>query len=252
MEFPTTLTANEELPAMYLSPTVYVYWIHLYAHKNILVEGYVGISINPKQRLKQHLGNSKSHLAERLKPLEEEIVLDTIYSGTREECMLLEKKLRPSPHIGWNRAAGGAASASEALRGIKKSTPVWNKGKKPSEEQITKFKDTWETKRADGYISPNKGVSVSSSKKGKKGPPMPLKTRNALLRSNTGRTPSNVDILLKCITKTWKITDTYTGEITEVYGLKQWAISKGFNYGSVYNTLARGGRYKHFLIEKVI
>lgn len=73
-------------------------------------EGYVGVSYDPKHRFLSHKNKSDKLVVNRdfsnklSRDLLEQLIL---FKGTRRECLLYEKRLRPSTKIGWNTAVGG-------------------------------------------------------------------------------------------------------------------------------------------------
>ena len=91
----------------------YLYWIKSEDMSNFLTEGYVGISTTPHVRIKQHISNAKTDSHHKYPEEFKNVLLSGNYSfevlvcGSIEYCMLIERKLRPMPYIGWNRAIGG-------------------------------------------------------------------------------------------------------------------------------------------------
>ncbi len=86
---------------------MFIYWIRLPEHKNILEEGYVGISNNPSKRLKSHKTRSNNpHLTNCFKKYPN-IVMDIILEAEESFCKDIELKLRPAKNIGWNIEKGG-------------------------------------------------------------------------------------------------------------------------------------------------
>jgi hypothetical protein len=86
-----------------------VYWIHTPRHKDMFCEGYIGISKQKVQdRWRQHFEERKesmiSFVHKNGTPLIFEVIL---VADSREYCEQIEKKLRPTPNIGWNVAQGG-------------------------------------------------------------------------------------------------------------------------------------------------
>ena len=121
-------------PAMYLHTkfNCCVYWIHTKDHIN-WNDGYIGVSIDPTRRLIEHtrgLPGRNKRVTEEIHKNNDNVICDILYFGTEESCYDLEKVLRPVPYIGWNKASGGRRCLSNGLKGIKKSTPAWNKGLK--------------------------------------------------------------------------------------------------------------------------
>lgn len=104
-----------------------VYWIHTQEHEDVTRQGYVGVSTNVDKRLKEHFNKMKRgvheniHLQRALKIYH--IYVDILFIGSLEECLELEKTLRPVKQIGWNICEGGGMPP--VTTGHK-----WNIGKK--------------------------------------------------------------------------------------------------------------------------
>jgi hypothetical protein len=90
-----------------------VYWIHAPEHKDILNEGYVGITKNGvNHRWRQHSRdirnfNNQHKVYETLKQQPTLIFEIVVIAKSREYCEDIENKLRPTHGIGWNVAKGG-------------------------------------------------------------------------------------------------------------------------------------------------
>jgi hypothetical protein len=66
--------------------------------------GYVGISRRWPNRLKQHSsGIGKQH---------PNFKAQVLFTGTWEECLAVERSLRPDYHIGWNQRDGGSSGTA--------------------------------------------------------------------------------------------------------------------------------------------
>jgi len=89
-----------------------VYWYHLAEQKDIFTEGYVGVTNQPKRRHQQHMLNrSKCTVLHRaLVKHGDNIIKDIVLSGTREECIAEEIRLRPNKQTGWNIVEGGGST----------------------------------------------------------------------------------------------------------------------------------------------
>jgi len=74
-----------------------VYHIRTKENKN-LNQGYIGITCNIAQRIRQHRNTGRL-------TCEKEIVILCV--GTKDYCLDIEYKLRPYPHIGDNYKSGG-------------------------------------------------------------------------------------------------------------------------------------------------
>lgn len=90
-----------------------VYWLHLKNHTRVDREGYIGVTTNIDARLEYHFRTLRhaSHCNPRLQAAynkyRDEIVSSLLFDGLMEECVALEKKLRPDKEIGWNLLEGG-------------------------------------------------------------------------------------------------------------------------------------------------
>lgn len=111
----------------------YIYWIHRLSDINILSEGYVGVSNNPKRRFTQHkISKQNPHLRYALNKYDD-FIIDTIFEGSLEDCLSFELQLRPQEKIGLNLTIGGGKFPTH--KG--KSHPFY--GKHHSDEAIQKM-----------------------------------------------------------------------------------------------------------------
>jgi group I intron endonuclease len=104
---------------------MFVYWIHLPEQTNVAIEGYVGIAMNFEQRMFAHKSCAKIGKEQTLyKAIRkygwDNLVKEVILISNENYCLEIEKKLRPTPRIGWNIAVGGDYSGAH-LKGIKQS-----------------------------------------------------------------------------------------------------------------------------------
>lgn len=79
-----------------ISEICYVYWLFDETCSVPENDGYVGITNNPKMRL-------RSHRSRLMRWTDVKI----LFVGTREECLVKEIGYRPQPNIGWNTQSGG-------------------------------------------------------------------------------------------------------------------------------------------------
>lgn len=88
-----------------------VYWIHAPEHSDILTEGYVGITTQKaKDRWNGHIRASRrrTHQFGQVLKQQSDLIFEVVLIGNdRSYCEDLEKRLRPTPNIGWNIAPGG-------------------------------------------------------------------------------------------------------------------------------------------------
>lgn len=90
-----------------------VYWLHNDRCICLWRHGYIGVTNRLPQRWHQHRHGGpvvRSH---------PDAACIVIFEGSREECLALELKMRPTPHIGWNIGFGGSLLGG-GLRGVPK------------------------------------------------------------------------------------------------------------------------------------
>lgn len=97
-----------------------VYWIHLPEHTDMFSEGYIGVTRNTaKSRFRGHVQSSKLtkgknyYMTNVIKKYgKESLVVETLVICEEDYAYEVEAKLRPTTHIGWNVAIGGAKSGN--------------------------------------------------------------------------------------------------------------------------------------------
>lgn len=84
-----------------------VYVLADYNHTDFTHQGYVGVTRlgREKKRMSEHRYACRTHRYGRDWTFDKMI---TLFVGDLDECLALEKRLRPEDDIGWNRDAGGA------------------------------------------------------------------------------------------------------------------------------------------------
>ncbi len=89
-----------------------LYWIRLNSHSDIAKEGYVGVSVNFKNRMYRHkkiTSQLNCHLGNAINKYGwDNLVKEIIFTGLKDECYLKEYELRSNHQIGWNEAIGGS------------------------------------------------------------------------------------------------------------------------------------------------
>ena len=88
-----------------MTRTCVVYWLRDAQCSCPWRHGYIGISVNLTNRLRQHRRADFPSF-----------VATVLFRGTQVECLALECKLRPTANIGWNRGSGGAGCPVGSLR----------------------------------------------------------------------------------------------------------------------------------------
>lgn len=95
----------------------YVYWIHRPCETDIIAQGYVGITNNPKLRWKQHhktaVSRKENHKFYNSLRLHSDFIFEILVISDRKYCFKLEEKLRPESNIGLNSRKGGSYTLSE-------------------------------------------------------------------------------------------------------------------------------------------
>ena len=86
------------LPSNQVDEEHVVYWLYDDTCKRLIDDGYVGVTSKRRfeQRMKEH------------RKVRGEFKVKILLEGWAETCYLHEAILRPYPHIGWNKATGGA------------------------------------------------------------------------------------------------------------------------------------------------
>ena len=84
----------------------YGYWLRNADCTDIRKHGYVGVSVNPKNRARVHRHRRRFP----------DFELELIFCGSQSECYAMEINLRPVAGIGWNVEAGGPR------KGVKRPT----------------------------------------------------------------------------------------------------------------------------------
>jgi predicted GIY-YIG superfamily endonuclease len=165
----------------------YVYWIHKLSHIDILSEGYIGVSNNPKRRFNEHKNSKKNyHLTNALKKYDD-LIFDIIFEGSEEECYDLEFQFRPEDHVGWNITTGGGKpfnrmgthhdETSKRLMSEKKK----GKKRKPFSEEWKKnigeslLGNIRGKANKDRKLPPQSEAHKQAISESKKGKPSPLK-----------------------------------------------------------------------------
>jgi hypothetical protein len=117
-------------------------------------EGYIGVSVNPKKRFKNHKETSlkkihqNKHLQRAFKKYGDSIIQHIIWVGKEDNCYLNEETLRPKKYIGWNIDKGGGKPPSQkgksswctGTKGVVKSNKgSFQKGHQAWNKELTKM-----------------------------------------------------------------------------------------------------------------
>ena len=155
----------------------YVYHIKLPEHG--LDQGYIGISINPRERWNQHrkrnkVGNSVNPILTNVFKKYKNQLQYTIVSvhDTEDEALWQEFTLRPQKNMGWNIAVGGAKCPMHGIQkhseATRKKMSDSHKGKKIPPEVIAKMLATRKLKPTKPWTNERKeGISGHKSSRAK-------------------------------------------------------------------------------------
>ena len=109
-----------------VTKAISVYWLHF---PNIMIcsrKGYIGVSVNPSYRLRQHIYSSKNgwhenlHLKRVFEKYNDNVCQTILLEGSEKYCYEIEQKMRPKKQIGWNIAEGGIPATKKCLNGRRK------------------------------------------------------------------------------------------------------------------------------------
>lgn len=117
-----------------------VYWIRHADHTDMTTQGYIGVTHNADRRFVQHSrSKGNPHFVFAIKKYGWDNLIKTqILIAEEEYCLEIERKLRPANSIGWNCAIGGGKPPNLLGRRFVRTTPIWNKGLKMSDEHRSK------------------------------------------------------------------------------------------------------------------
>lgn len=150
-----------------------VYWLRLPEHTDMFSEGYIGVTRNDaKSRFRGHVQSSKLNKGKNYRMTnvikkygKESLVVETLVICDEDYAYDLEAKLRPTTHIGWNVAIGGAKSGNYG-------------GYKLSDETRAKMSKA----KSETPLHPNSLANLKQIKGEVRGP---LKTESVLKRERT-------------------------------------------------------------------
>lgn len=188
-----------------------VYWIHTSNHKDILSEGYIGITCNFKQRLKSHRKNKrKTKLTDAIKSygwinLQKEIIKDNL---SLENALKIEREYRKDSNIGWNIQIGGELGVEKEWYNI-------------SENKLKHSINT-SIKTKEGIL--NKDSTLARSKRAS----LSRKTnknsyKNVSVGSNNGKAKLNEQNVLEIKSKLIP-SGMKNKEIAKIYNVKSYVI----------------------------
>lgn len=107
-----------------------IYWLRHIEHTDLFSQGYIGVSVQPKERIRHHFKNANNGyhsdkvLSKAIKKYgKDQIVVDILLVADKEYCYKTEQKLRPKSFIGWNMREGGYHTPNPYPKGTKQ--PKW-------------------------------------------------------------------------------------------------------------------------------
>jgi hypothetical protein len=176
-----------------------LYWICADSHSDVSKEGYVGISMDAELRWNQHgRGLHNRHFKNAIEKhgwdnLQKKVLL----VSTRQYCLEIEQKLRPTENIGWNIAIGGGDPPRGFGVTFKPGHTPWLKGKSLPEHLKKRISEKLKghpppNKGKKGQVAWNKGIPMSAEAKvklsaAKKGVKMSDLTRARMSASRMGK-----------------------------------------------------------------
>jgi hypothetical protein len=146
-----------------------VYWIHHPDHTDMFSQGYIGVSVEFKRRMKDHFHAKRNrHLRFAINKYGwQNLIKKQILIAEKDYCLDIERKLRPSDDIGWNITAGGGNAPLMFGNTWNKGRSTWNKGKPPTQEVRDKISQTlmghtpWNKGKTGTQTAWNKGVPMA-------------------------------------------------------------------------------------------
>ena len=160
----------------------FVYWLRLPEHTDPKTQGYVGVTSRTVNfRFKRHIFDAErgaarcAHLAHALRKYGAAgIICETLCCADFDYCLDLEKRLRPSPSIGWNVGTGGRAPAL---------------GRKVSEATRAKLSEAWKTRTVSEETCAKISQAAKGNQRAKGKTPSP-EVREKLRVANLGKSLS--------------------------------------------------------------
>lgn len=163
-----------------------IYWIRLPEHTDVRSEGYIGVTNNPVSRFNDHKScRAKTHLSHAIKKYGwDNLIKEVILVADKLYCFMMEEKLRPTEHIGWNILKGGNVVPDNTGRAS------WNKGKKLTDKQKANLFNIAEYMklRTHGMLGKkHTQESIKKMKKSKTGIIISEDAKQKMSKANKGR-----------------------------------------------------------------
>ena len=226
-----------------------VYWLRFENYVDPRQEGYIGVSVNFKNRLAAHK-NNRDNIRVKEAANSGEMVAEILFEGTVEDCLKFEYDMRPGYNIGWNIIPGGglppkiseidkeqkiAMKISETLK-AKGANPYSEKTHSPEARQKRSMLAKQHQRRY--YRDPETGKGRMFNTGIGEFPPeswLPGRVDKPIKKEAINKA-RNV--------KTWKVTKP-DGETFIVTSLKTWCMENGVKYSTVI------GQSKGWIVEKI-
>jgi hypothetical protein len=159
----------------------YVYWIYNDTCHNI-EDGYIGVTKYPRNRFNTHIRNNR---------VSKDSKIEILFEGSREDCFLYEKKLRPIAKMGWNNAVGGShgwkigfCHSDETKRVLKEK---WTNERKLKASLLRKEQN----KKLIGQKRPKHAIAMSGKNNPMYGTIRPDYVKDAIRNAHIGKEPAN-------------------------------------------------------------
>jgi predicted GIY-YIG superfamily endonuclease len=217
-----------------------VYWIREQSHTDLMTQGYIGVSGNVEQRFASHRNmenGTNAHLRHAIqKHGWDKMVKSVLLMASKEYCLDIERKLRPTEKIGWNLTIGGGyPPVLSGPQPQRRGRPSWNKGKTGvySAETLEHMRQ-----KKLGVSPANKGVPISPERiealrqinignTYRRGAKMPQEAIERIRAKNKGRVQSAEEramrsAALKGIKKSAPMSEEHRAKIGLIAKGKRW------------------------------
>jgi len=172
---------------------MYLYWIKRAIHTDIRTEGYVGITNNPKIRLRAHKYTKQRYIVQNALKKYSDVEFKIIFEGSTDYCAFLENKFRPVENIGWNIVKGGRKppdkTGCKLTEEHKRKISIGNKGKNVGKLRTPEMVAAM-SERQRGKPAWNKGM-IGIQVAWNKGKPWSDETKAKMSAARIGKAPWN-------------------------------------------------------------
>ena len=105
-----------------MSSTTYLYWVHLPSYTDPLTQGYIGITVDKKERFNCHRKTFKDYFAQGA------VITVLNEYDDRDTALRIEADYRPAPNIGWNTHPGSIKRLTNSRPPISTTSYVTSRG----------------------------------------------------------------------------------------------------------------------------